>query len=113
MTVLCSDRGERLPLHPVRWHDAPTSAERALLENMTPPVLDVGCGPGRMVAALGGRGIPALGGPWFAWAVVGADAIEEVASCAGLAVTAMVRAHGELRWWATLQDATRGVDAVA
>src|ERR1700676_4536689 len=61
MTVLRSESGERLPLAPGRWHGPPTPGERVLVENVAPPVLDVGCGPGRMVAALGGRGIPALG----------------------------------------------------
>ena len=203
MTVLRSDRGHELPFEPRRWHQAPTAAEQLLLEHMTAPVLDVGCGPGRMVAALATRGLPALGvdpapsavtltrrrggmalqrsvfdtlpgegrwgtvllldgnigiggdpvrlltrcaglaaatgsvivemeppgtgwtrhharlerdgmtGPWFDWAVVGTDAIEEVAEDAGMRVAAIVGADTEGRWWATLRHAARSVDAVA
>jgi SAM-dependent methyltransferase len=40
----------------------PASAhELALLTQLDGPVLDVGCGPGRLVAALTARGVPALG----------------------------------------------------
>lgn len=44
-----------------RWLGEPTGAEQALLARARPPVLDVGCGPGRLVAALAGRGAAALG----------------------------------------------------
>ncbi len=44
-----------------RWLACPTAAEVELLAIASPPVLDVGCGPGRMVLALSQRGVPALG----------------------------------------------------
>jgi SAM-dependent methyltransferase len=44
-----------------RWYDEPTAEERALLDGLDGPVLDVGCGPGRHVLALNRRGIVALG----------------------------------------------------
>jgi SAM-dependent methyltransferase len=56
-----ADHGEVLALDPHRWHADPDHREQQLLAALTPPVLDVGCGPGRVVAALGRRGIPALG----------------------------------------------------
>jgi SAM-dependent methyltransferase len=59
--VLRADGGERLPLDPGRWHAEPTPLERCLLATMEGPVLDVGCGPGRLVVGLGRLGRPALG----------------------------------------------------
>lgn len=52
-----------LPLEVERWCGAPDSADRTVLAlaASATPVLDVGCGPGRMVTALATRGAPALG----------------------------------------------------
>jgi SAM-dependent methyltransferase len=190
--VLRGDDGTVLPLEPSRWHAAPSACERELLHSLTGPVLDVGCGPGRLVAGLARRGTVALGvdpapgavvlarrrgaavlqrsvfdpmpgqgrwrtvllvdgnigiggdpvrllrrcraliapegsvvaeveapgipasrhrarlehglrhGPWFPWAVVGADGITDVAAAAGLAVVRLDHAPGEARWFAHL-----------
>lgn len=43
------------------WARPIDRAERLLLNGIVGPVLEVGCGPGRLVAALAERGIPALG----------------------------------------------------
>jgi SAM-dependent methyltransferase len=43
------------------WSAAPSSEELTLLQSIHGPVLDVGCGPGRLVAALAEMGTPALG----------------------------------------------------
>jgi len=59
--VLRADDGTALPLDPARWHAEPSPAEEALLRAMAPPVLDVGCGPGRLVLGLARRGAVALG----------------------------------------------------
>jgi len=59
--VLRADDGTALPLDPGRWHAEPTAGEEALLAAVTPPVLDVGCGPGRLVLGLARRGAVALG----------------------------------------------------
>jgi SAM-dependent methyltransferase len=48
-----------LPL--ARWIDEPDEGELDLLERLPAPVLDIGCGPGRHVAALHARGVQALG----------------------------------------------------
>lgn len=53
--------GETLPLDVERWTGAPGPDEGALLDRAMGPVLDVGCGPGRHVVALGRRGVMALG----------------------------------------------------
>ena len=63
MTVLelRADSGEVVTLDAGRWHDEATDEELALLATVGGPVLDVGCGPGRLVVALARRGVPALG----------------------------------------------------
>src|SRR5580765_7513833 len=59
--VLRSDNGTRLALDSDRWHGAVSGAEARLLSAIEGPVLDVGCGPGRMLVELGRRGVAALG----------------------------------------------------
>jgi SAM-dependent methyltransferase len=54
-------QGEALPLDLPGWFGAPTAEDRALLDLAEPPVLDVGCGPGRHVLELARRGHLALG----------------------------------------------------
>lgn len=48
-----------LPVH--EWVADATALERSVLAGVIGPVIDLGCGPGRLVAALGERGVPALG----------------------------------------------------
>ncbi|MFL5996390.1 MAG: class I SAM-dependent DNA methyltransferase [Streptomyces sp.] len=61
MAPLASGAAGLLPLDVERWCAAPDAADTDVLHRCTGPVLDVGCGPGRLVAALAARGIPALG----------------------------------------------------
>src|SRR3954471_6864684 len=58
--VLRTDAGTMLTLDPGRWHGSVTGAEARLLSSIEGPVLDVGCGPGRLLVGLGHRGIAAL-----------------------------------------------------
>lgn len=58
---LRDDRGDVLTLEPARWHGPVTTPERVLLANLRRPVLDVGCGPGRIVEAAIRSGVVALG----------------------------------------------------
>ncbi len=53
--------GWLLPLDVERWCAAPDAADTALLRRCQGPVLDIGCGPGRLVAALTAYGHCALG----------------------------------------------------
>jgi SAM-dependent methyltransferase len=53
--------GRAQPLQMSRWCGPPDAADEELLGHCRGPVLDVGCGPGRLTVALTERGIPALG----------------------------------------------------
>jgi SAM-dependent methyltransferase len=53
--------GHALPLQVARWCGPPDLADEELLRRCRPPVLDIGCGPGRLTIALAERGIPVLG----------------------------------------------------
>jgi SAM-dependent methyltransferase len=53
--------GYALPFQVARWCGPPDGADEELLRRCRPPVLDIGCGPGRLTIALAERGIPVLG----------------------------------------------------
>jgi SAM-dependent methyltransferase len=53
--------GYALPLQLARWCGPPDGTDEELLRRCRPPVLDIGCGPGRLTIALAERGIPVLG----------------------------------------------------
>lgn len=59
--VLRTDSGEALDLDLGRWHDPATAEERQLLGAVKGPVIDLGCGPGRLVVGLAAQRVPALG----------------------------------------------------
>ncbi|MFJ8076908.1 class I SAM-dependent methyltransferase [Streptomyces sp. NPDC096176] len=53
--------GWLLPLEVERWCAEPDTADTTVLSRTGRSVLDIGCGPGRLVAALAARGRTALG----------------------------------------------------
>ncbi|WP_433502802.1 methyltransferase domain-containing protein [Pseudonocardia halophobica] len=58
---LVRDDGRPLLLDAARWRAVADADDVWLLDRCTGPTLDLGCGPGRLVAALAARGVPALG----------------------------------------------------
>lgn len=52
--------GERIELPVERWTE-PSEGDDVLLDACAGPTIDLGCGPGRLTAALAGRGVVALG----------------------------------------------------
>ncbi|MGD9988083.1 methyltransferase domain-containing protein [Pseudonocardia sp.] len=55
------DDGVVVAMDPGRWRATADETDQLLLERCTGPAVDLGCGPGRLVAALTRRGTPALG----------------------------------------------------
>jgi SAM-dependent methyltransferase len=53
--------GDHVPLPVDRWHDDANDADQVLLDACHGPTVDLGCGPGRLVAALVRRGVVVLG----------------------------------------------------
>ncbi|MFJ2722548.1 class I SAM-dependent methyltransferase [Streptomyces sp. NPDC087437] len=98
--------GELLPLDVERWCAAPDAADTGVLHRCTDSVLDVGCGPGRLVAALAARGIRALG------VDVSPSAVARTLQRGGAAVRRSVfdRLPGEGRWGTVLlMDGNAGI----
>jgi SAM-dependent methyltransferase len=58
---VCSTAGLSAPLPLRRWLASADAADLIALESATAPVLDVGCGPGRLLAALAAQGRAATG----------------------------------------------------
>jgi uncharacterized protein len=58
---LATDDGWRARQPVERWRAAPEAAVREVLDRCSGPTLDIGCGPGRLTAALAARGVSALG----------------------------------------------------
>ncbi len=61
--------GRPTPLNVQRWCGDADAADLELLSRRHGPTLDVGCGPGRLLAALAGMGVPAVGVDIAAYAV--------------------------------------------
>jgi SAM-dependent methyltransferase len=53
--------GERISLPTERWRAKPDPGDELLLNSCAGPTIDIGCGPGRLAAALTERGVAVLG----------------------------------------------------
>ncbi len=104
--VLRAEDGQLVGDGAARWFDPATASERALLARLPGPVLDVGCGPGRLVAALLELGVPALGVDTAA----GAVALARGQGASALARSIFDRLPAEGRWGsALLADGNVGI----
>ncbi|MCJ0874287.1 bifunctional 2-polyprenyl-6-hydroxyphenol methylase/3-demethylubiquinol 3-O-methyltransferase UbiG [Streptomyces sp. AP-93] len=98
--------GWLLPLDVERWCEAPDGADRTVLGRCRGAVLDIGCGPGRLVSALAARGHRALG------IDVSPEAVARTARSGGAALHRSVfdTLPGEGRWdTALLIDGNIGI----
>jgi SAM-dependent methyltransferase len=59
--LLMRSDGGQLPLDVARWNDAASTEDGWLLDRCSGAVVDLGCGPGRLLAALADRGVQVLG----------------------------------------------------
>ncbi len=59
--LLMSEDGRVLPAAIARWHAPAQDQDSWLLERCSGPTIDLGCGPGRLVAELTARRVPVLG----------------------------------------------------
>jgi SAM-dependent methyltransferase len=106
---LRSQDGRRYPLNVERWCAAPDAADRTLLLRCLQrrlPAIDLGCGPGRLVAELQAHGLPALG------VDVTRSAVDRTRGLGGSALCRSVfdRLPGEGRWGtALLADGNLGI----
>ncbi|MFC4145652.1 methyltransferase domain-containing protein [Micromonospora mangrovi] len=98
--------GERLPLPVRRWHGPLEPALERLVQRCVGPTVDLGCGPGRLTAALAARGLVALGVDVSAGAVRLARERGAVALCRDV----LGPLPGEGRWaHALLVDGNIGI----
>ncbi len=59
--LLLGDDGRLLPAAVARWHAPAGVGDGWLLDRCGGPTMDLGCGPGRLVAELAARHVPVLG----------------------------------------------------
>jgi len=98
--------GRRQRLDLARWCAEPDAADDTMLARCTGPTLDIGCGPGRLAAALTRRGRPALGIDLVPAAVARALAAGATALCRSV----FDPLPGEGRWAvALLADGNIGI----
>lgn len=105
LRLVASD-GRVLPFPLDRWRGAADDADERLLDRCAGATLDIGCGPGRLAAALAARGQPVLG------VDVAAAAVESTTALGAAALHRSVfdALPGEGRWdTALLADGNLGI----
>jgi SAM-dependent methyltransferase len=61
LLLLAAEDGAATPLDLARWRGDADAVDLRLVARCAGPTVDLGCGPGRLVAALAAGGVPALG----------------------------------------------------
>jgi SAM-dependent methyltransferase len=98
--------GARLALPVRRWHGPPEPALDEIVRRCAGPTIDLGCGPGRLTAALAERGLVALGVDISAVAV----RLARGRGAAALRRDVLAPLPGEGRWaYALLVDGNIGI----
>jgi glycosyltransferase A (GT-A) superfamily protein (DUF2064 family)/SAM-dependent methyltransferase len=104
----CDASEERVfPMDAARWSARADDIDQLVVSRCRRPVLDLGCGPGRMVQALNESGVPALG------VDISQVAVQRARSRGALAIQARLdqRLPGEGRWGTVLlMDGNIGID---
>jgi SAM-dependent methyltransferase len=104
--TLQSHTGARIVLDLARFTAPPGPADIGVLARCAGPTLDIGCGPGRLAAALAQRGIPALGVDISGVALM----LARAAGAMALRRSVFDRLPGEGRWHhALLIDGNIGI----
>ncbi|MFD0261094.1 class I SAM-dependent methyltransferase [Kitasatospora indigofera] len=104
--ALRTAQGTLLPLDVHRWCSEAAGADQPLLDRCRGPVLDVGCGPGRLVAALARRGTEVLGVD----VTPSAGALARAAGATVLTASVFEALPGEGRWGTViLADGSIGI----
>ncbi len=98
LPVMVHDEGYEQMLDVARWDGLPDEVDELMISRCEAPVLDVGCGPGRLVTAACERGLAALG------VDVSASAVELTRRRGGSVLRRRVqdRLPGESRWGTVL-----------
>ena len=104
--VLHADSGETLLLDAAKFSAPPDAVDKAVLDRCQGPTLDLGCGPGRLVAELAGRGVPALGVDVAPFALL----LSRASGASALRRSVFDRLPGAGRWpHALLMDGNIGI----
>lgn len=104
--VLHTDSGESLVLDAAKFSAPPDAVDKAVLDRCQGPTLDLGCGPGRLVAELAARGVPALGVDVAPFALL----LSRASGASALRRSVFDRLPGAGRWpHALLMDGNIGI----
>lgn len=101
-----SEDGSTEPLRAARWAAPVDAVDTRVTSRLDGPTLDIGCGPGRLVASVAARGLPVLGIDIAPTAI----AMTRTRGGSALQLDVFGRVPGAGRWpWALLMDGNIGI----